>query len=235
VTSPESFFAPLPAPHHHEADPQPVYPDVPWQVPMNVVGVPIALRLGMAQSADTLVVLSHAVVFPRGLTLTVESWVRPGTELAEAGRSWEALRPRFGVLLDDGTKVGHDPSRAWTQTEDPVGPGGEVVPGLMQVDGSAGLLTTSTTWWLYPFPGGLTMDVVVAWPERGIAEAFTSVDLAPMHSAAMLAEPLWPLPAPPRESGWVTFGAPLGSTEPERTGGRVPGTDPADPGIPPSL
>ena len=192
VTS-DPFFAPLPEPHHPEEPVEPVYPDLPFQVPVNVVGVPVALRLGLAHAQDTVVVLSHAMVYHRGIALTVDSWVRPGTELDPRGRTWEAMRPRFGVVLDDGTKVGHDPQLAWSQAGD-VGPDGAVAPGLIQVGGADGLLTTSTTWWLYPFPGGPTMNLVVAWDERGIPETRTRVDLAPMHSAAALAEPLWPLP-----------------------------------------
>ncbi len=230
VSPSEPFFAPLPPPPERLQDAPPVYPDLPFQVPMNVVGVPVALRLGLARSRDTLVVLSHAVVYQRGITLTVESWVRPGTELPEAGRSWEALRPRFGVLLDDGTKVGHDPLLGWQLQAGEVDGDAGAAPGLVQVDGSSSLLTTSTTWWLYPFPTGPRLDLVVAWADRGIPESLTTLDLAPMHSSAVLAEPLWPLPAPPEDVGWAGDGRPMGSQHPPTRG---PGPDPADPGVPP--
>jgi len=226
VTPPEDFFAPLPpAPEHH--DEPPVYPDLPFQVPINVIGVPMALRLGLARTMDTLVVLSHAVVYHRGLTLTIDSWARPGTELDHRDHPWEALRPRFGVLLEDGTKVGHDPTTAWAQAPAPGGDG-VVAPGMVQVGGGDGLLTTSTTWWLYPFPDGLTLDLVVAWADRGIPETRTRLDLAPMHSAAALVEPLWPLPPAP---------APLGRDRLDEgrpsSGGAHPvvSLDPSDPGF----
>ncbi len=227
MTPPEPFFEPLPAPPEHLQDAPRVYPDLPFQVPMNMVGVPVALRLGLARGRDTLVVLSHVVVYQRGITLTVDSWVRPGTELSEAGRSWEALRPRFGVLLEDGTRVGHDPLLGWqAQAGELGGAAGPVAPGLVQVDGSSSLLTTSTTWWLYPFPSGLRLDLVVAWADRGIPESMTTLDLAPIHSSAVLAEPLWPLPEPPAQPGPIGDGRPMGTAP-------GPGTDPADPGVPP--
>ncbi len=243
MTSPAPFFAPLPAPRAPEGPEGPYYPDLAFQVPLNVVGVPVPLRLGLARTADTLVVLSHAVAYDRGLTLTVDTWVRPGTELSELDHTWEAQRPRFGVLLDDGTKVGHDPARPWGPSPDvtrtPPTPAagnppqravGE--PGIVQVSGSADTLTTSTTWWLYPVPAGAGLELVVAWDARGVPETFTRLLLGEIRAAAALAEPLWPLPQPPEgHHGWAGYGSPLGG---ERPDWHLGGTDPSDPGRPAS-
>ncbi len=233
MTSPEPFFAPLPAPHSPDERREPYYPDLPFQVPINVVGVPVALRLGLARTHDTLVVLCHTVVFDRGITLTVQTWVRPGTELVESDYTWEAQRPRFGVLLDDGTKVGHDPTRGWGVSPDQLEAGtpepGFAEPGIVQVDGSAGPLTTRTTWWLYPIPAGPSLELVVAWQARGIPETCTHLPLPEIQAAAVLAEPLWPVPRPPEgESfGWTSSRSPLGGQRPDWY---LSSTDPADPG-----
>ncbi len=237
MTPLEPFFAPLPDPRSPAESAEPYYPDLPFQVPMNVVGVPVALRLGLARTMDTLAVLSHAVVYDRGLTLTVQTWVRPGTELDDMSRPWEVLRPRFGVLLHDGTKVGHDPTRDWgagpdlPQAHRAEEAGPEVAPGIAQVDGSAGPLTTSTTWWLYPFPSGPSLELVLAWEARGMDETFTPLPLAELRAASAVAEPLWPIPGPPEGThvGWASFGNPLGSQRPDSY---LASTDPADPGYP---
>ena len=239
MTSPEPFFVPLPQPRTSDEPGEAYFPDLPFQVPVNVVGVPVALRLGLAQTPDTLVVLSHAVAYDRGITLVVDTWVRPGTELSETDYTWEAQRPRFGVLLENGTKVGHDPNRQWGVSPDEAelgdeqaGPAdGVVAPGIVQVNGSADTLTTSTTWWLYPFPAGLSLELVVAWQTRGVPETFTHLPLAEIQAAAVLAEPLWPLPAPPDGGyvGWASYGSPLGG-EPPRPDWYLGSTDPSDPG-----
>ena len=48
----EPFFEPLPAPATPEAPGERTYTDLPWQVPVNVVGVTVALRLGLARDHD---------------------------------------------------------------------------------------------------------------------------------------------------------------------------------------
>jgi hypothetical protein len=202
----EPFFLPAPRPED-EPEREPFYPDFAWMRPDNVVAADVPLGIELARTDETVLRLTRARAFGRGLQLEVEWWIRPGSERrADHSHGWEEDEwPRFGVQLGDGTRLGRE-FAAHGGGADPAEGG----PGLTQCGGSGGGLRGGQDWWLHPMPTE-DFEVVVAWPSRGIDEAWRRIELAPLRAARD--EVIWPMPPMPESEdgsgfGWFAY-APL--------------------------
>ena len=199
VTQP--FFEPLP-PSPAAEDQPPVYVQMPWQPPINVVPVSVGSTVVLARTDDTVVALTSLEAYRTGLAFTVQTWQRPGTEIVDDEWAWRNA-VRLGVLLEDGTKIGSTPEdlpadlNAVPET-----------PRIARLGGTGGGVHGSIQHWLYPLPTGERWAFVVEWLARGIPETRVSFDARPVHDAAAAsAGPLWELPTPPegREYGWFGY------------------------------
>lgn len=158
-----------------------------------------------------------------GFSYRIDAWLRPGTEPwivpyglgpddpyglgldDPSGR--DVSRPRTGWLLDGVTKIGASPSDGLEIGEDPFAAGDPRHPRLVG-GGSFGGIRIEASGWVYPLPHGTTLELVVAWPHRGIPESYTPVDLGEIRAAAARSEILWKLPPPPTgngEYGWFGY------------------------------
>lgn len=197
----EPFFEPLPEPQRVE-DQGPVYVQMPWQPPVNVVPVSVGGTVELARTDDTVVALTSLEAYRTGLAFTVQTWQRPGTELADDEWAWRNA-VRLGVLLEDGTKIGATPEDLPADLN-----AAPETPRIARLGGTGGGIHSSIQHWLYPFPTGERWIFVVAWPARGIPETRVALDARPVHEAAAASTgELWELPKPPegREYGWFGY------------------------------
>jgi len=197
----EPFFEPLPEPQRAEDQP-PVYVQMLWQPPVNVVPVSVGGTVELARTDDTVVALTGLEAYRAGLAFTVHTWQRPGTELLDDQWGWRSAL-RIGVLLEDGTKIGAAredlPADLNTVPE---------TPRIAGLSGTAGGIHGSMQHWLYPLPAGERWTFVVEWLARGLPETRTAFDPRPVHKAAAASTgELWELPKPPQgtEYGWFGY------------------------------
>jgi hypothetical protein len=205
----EPFFDPLPAPEPLTEQPR-VYPQLPWDRPLNVVPIPVPVSVELARTDDTVVRLHGFDVYPSGIAYEVRVWLRPGTEPRPDPGMYDpwSESPRVGWLLEDGTKVGArapGPYADDTQSDAPFHING--------IGGESGDLRAAYGHWLYPVPPGDRWVAVVEWRARGIPETQVEVDVRGIHEAAdaaAAAGPLWHLPPVPDEAeyGWFAYGPP---------------------------
>ena len=207
-----SFFPPVPeAPTLDEVD------DSGDLVGHRWAGPPRRHRAGVAafsvlagRSGTTAVLLEGARCFASGVELTMVVELRELSRRARGrvfddlsvsygrGQLAMALPPgglRWGLALADGRRVTTLDDGGWASMPDdadpetwvPDRPVLEPLGGRPSVEGS--------TWrrrvWLWPLPPPGPLQVVAAWPDRGIAETSTTVDATPLVEAAAHAEPLW--------------------------------------------
>jgi hypothetical protein len=197
----EPFFEPLPEPQRVE-DQEQVYVQMPWQPPNNVVPVSVGGTVELARTDDTVVALTSLEAYPTGLAFTVQTWQRPGTELAADEWAWRNA-VRLGVLLEDGTKVGATPEDLPADLNATPEP-----PRLARLGGTGGGIHSSIQHWLYPLPTGERWTFVAEWLARGLPETRVAFDARPVHEAAAAsAGPRWELPTPPdgAEYGWFGY------------------------------
>lgn len=196
----EPFFEPLPAPQQ-AADQPPVYVQLPWQPPLNVVPVSVGGTAALARTDDTVVALTRLEAYPTGLAFAVQTWLRPGTEFGDDEWAWRSA-VRIGVLLEDGTKIGAAPE----ELPDDLTTVPET-PRIAVLGGTGGGIHGSRDHWLYPLPRGEQWTFVVEWLARGIPETRVAFDARPVHAAtAASAGPLWELPTPPEGTQYGWFG-----------------------------
>jgi hypothetical protein len=212
-----SFFELPPPP---EREPLEERPQPEWSgPPENVLGVGVPIRIVLARTYDTAVLLDHVTAYPTGLRFDVTVSVRkfPDEEFQDlfhdirmwrhgrARRAAEGLPPellRFGVLLADGGKA-TSLGEFW-----PVGAQGAEAPTgpiLMEQGGGGGGRQYTFGYWLWPLPPPGPLTFVVEWPARGIEETRVEVDAEPIREAASRTETLW---SPETESGsWTEYGS----------------------------
>jgi hypothetical protein len=196
----EPFFEPLPEPQRE--DQAPVYVQMPWQPPINVVPVSVGDTVVLARTHDTVAALCGLEVYPTGLALTVHTWQRPGTEHRDADHWWHELR--IGLLLEDGTKIGAVADEGLPDDINAV----PATPRLTGLGGSGGGIHQSGQHWLYPIPSGNRWTFVIEWLARGIPETRVTFDARHVHEAAAASSgELWDLPKPPEgtEYGWFGY------------------------------
>lgn len=197
----EPFFEPWLEPEDDEAN-EARDLDLPWVPPVHVAGVVVPVATDVHHGADTVVRVTHVVVYRRGLEVHVGAWLRPGTRrsLTSARDLWQEQEPRVGFRLADGTRLGHRPPHGPTSPDLD-----EPTIGLAHTGGSGGGLSSSSSWWLHPLPAGDTLDVVTQWQRQGVPESSVRLDLAALRRAAEHEDVLWDPPPPPEEGflGWA--------------------------------
>jgi hypothetical protein len=198
----EPFFEPLPEPQRVQDQPR-VYVQLPWQPPVNVVPVSVGGTVELGRTGDTVVAMAALEVYPAGVAFTVHTWQRPGTEPQDEPHWAPHDRPRIGILLEDGTKIGasrDEPPQDLNSVPE--------VPRLLELSGTGGGIHEVMQWWLYPLPVSAHWSFVLEWLARGIPETRVAFDAGPLHAAAAAsAGPLWELPTPPEgaEYGWFGY------------------------------
>ncbi|MBD8729507.1 hypothetical protein [Frigoribacterium sp. CFBP 13707] len=98
---------------------------------------------------------------------------------------------RFGVVLDDSTKVVADVGDAFH--DDPAkAPTGPLLT-LTELGGSGddSYFTTSARLWLWPVPPDGRLELVLSWPEFDVSEARHTFDDHAYSVAARQARPIW--------------------------------------------
>lgn len=201
------FFEEL-EPEAPAGPPPPQYLAFPFQPPQNALPGPLPWVLEVARTTDTVLIVSGFAVFATGFEYQLNGWLRPGSEPAIEPYGLGPAGPRTGWLLDGVTKIGSRPEHG-PVGEDPFAPGDPERPRLVGGSGSSGGIQLSASGWVYPLPLGTTLELVVAWPERGIPETFTPIDLAELRSAAARSDVLWELPPPQTDEsggfGWFAY------------------------------
>ncbi|WP_448638193.1 hypothetical protein [Geodermatophilus sp. URMC 63] len=186
----------------------PVWAGPPWHVRPGIA--PLSLEIGRSDS--TVVLLEGARARPDGVVVRLvvavretgrEARRRVFTELDVThgrGRLDLCLPPgglRRGVQYADGRRVttlDDPPSEALPDGADPGSwtPDGPVLEGVGRPVSWGG--TWSRDVWPWPLPPPGPVRVVCSWPDRGVAEAGTTTDSAPLRAATSAAVPLWPAP-----------------------------------------
>jgi hypothetical protein len=180
-------------------------------------GPPRGHRAGLAafsvlagRSDTTAVLLEGARCFPSGVELTMVVEIREASRRARKrvfddlqvthgrGQLALALPPgglRWGLGLADGRRVTTLDEDGWVSRPDDADPetwvpDHPVLQPLGYRDNVEG-----STWrrrvWLWPLPPHGPLQVVAAWPDRGITETSTTVDATPLVDAAARSRPLW--------------------------------------------
>ncbi|NIJ04763.1 hypothetical protein [Frigoribacterium faeni] len=162
----------------------------------------------LARTDEVAVAVTGVAVHPSGVSFEIESVLR---NPQQGRRAWAALvdrfeggrfRPgladasdglRFGVELADGATAIAGPGHFFDgdHTEAPVGP----VLSLAPHGGSGDdrIMTATSTLWLWPLPADGPIDLVIVWPEFGIAETRHRFDHLELDAAARRARPYWEL------------------------------------------
>jgi hypothetical protein len=197
------FFEPWPDPEVDDGYDNPDI-DLPWMPPVHVAGVVVPVAAEAYRGDDAVVRVTHVVAFQRGLEVHVETRLRPGTRrpVAPFDDTWRAQEPRIGILLADGTRLGHRPPHG------PPAPDLEsTTASLTQLQGHGGGLHFSSGWWLSPFPVGDALQVVVEWEHQGVPESSVRVELGTLREAAARETVLWDPPPEPEEGyfGWAGY------------------------------
>ncbi|HEX6763636.1 MAG TPA: hypothetical protein VF094_12640 [Gaiellaceae bacterium] len=186
-----SFFEPPPPPPE---PPEPVAAP-PWHGPPgNELGVAVPIRYVLVRTDELAILLDGLVAFSTGVELEVTVKSRNRQESHEFHRLREDVH--VGFRFADGRKATSLGHRAWDEERpDPL---------LMQRGGSGSDRELRQRYWLWPLPPPGPLQAVVAWPERGIAEAEVEVDGAAILEAAARVDTLWPNDGEPSSGGWTS-------------------------------
>ncbi|MFE0470068.1 ankyrin repeat domain-containing protein [Streptomyces sp. NPDC058947] len=170
----------------------------------------------------TKVVLTGWSVWPQAATLHLAVFRRARQDGAAGGRQ-SGLR--VGLLFSDGRRVTSldgtvDRRVEFTDSQGQVTVGyTPQAVGLIPLDpglqpSRRSLFKTDVDLYLAELPPAGEAQLVVEWPDEGIAETRTSVDVAALHAASARALEVWPSLEPPDPSqqpetfGYVEMGGP---------------------------
>jgi hypothetical protein len=174
--------------------------------PVNSLPSRIGVSSVLATTDDIAVTATGLSVHASGLQIDVQWLLR---NRHQSRRDWSTLMDRFGggrwgngavdparsirfgVVLDDGTKVVADVGDAFH--DDPAkAPTGPLLT-LTEQGGSGddSYFTTSARLWLWPVPPDGQLELVMTWPEFDVSEARHTFDGHAYSVAARQARPLW--------------------------------------------
>ncbi|OXS37286.1 ankyrin repeat domain-containing protein [Streptomyces sp. XY006] len=170
----------------------------------------------------TKVVLTGWSVWPQAATLHLAVFRRARQDSAAGGRQ-SGLR--VGLLFSDGRRVTSldgtvDRRVEFTDSQGQVTVGSTPqAVGLIPLDpglqpSRRSLFKTDVDLYLAELPPAGEAQLVMEWPDEGIAETRTSVDVAALHAASARALEVWPSLEPPDPSqqpetfGYVEMGGP---------------------------
>lgn len=154
--------------------------------------MPLPLAEVVAIGDDVAVVVSGLEVYSSGFTMTVRGVRHPEApghdddlhaDMAGAPGSSSARRLRVGLRYADGrVAVGDGPPEQ-------IDGGPSAV--LHALGGSGTSDGMEQRYWAWPVPEDGDVDLVVAWPARGIAETVLTVPGAALRDAAGDVRPVW--------------------------------------------
>jgi hypothetical protein len=188
-----SFFADVPEP---EPGPKPFAYRMPdWHGPRdNMLGVAVAVEALLVNTGEIAVAVGGVTAFPTGVSLSFLVFTREASLI-----EMPADEPRFGVGFADGRKattLSWPSARPWDPPPDE--------PVLARRSGGGGGFSYRHGLWLWPLPPDGPLELVCAWPAKGLEEARATVDAGPIRAAAARAIELWPdeRPLPDADSEW---------------------------------
>jgi hypothetical protein len=174
--------------------------------PSTVLGAPVALSGVVYRSEHAFVGLRFVTAYPTGVIFGLQIAVRRGDWSRER---WNECEQQFwghavggsrgdavndvmiGVELANGRRTATTTRfRRWPirdETPDP--------PQLIDHGGSGSgggrIKTSQRSIWLWPFPDGDSLDLVLAWPALDMPETRYTVDVRQLRTAAAAALPYW--------------------------------------------
>jgi hypothetical protein len=145
---------------------------------------PIALIV--AHDGDAAVTISRIAVFPGGFEFDVTAVLRsePADHGLMASISHGPAAMQVGVRYASGARGAFTPGRPGERH------GGDV--RLFPHGGHGSGTVFRQTFWASPLPPPGPVDFVVAWPARGLEEAFTTIEGQQIIDAGERAVQLWP-------------------------------------------
>lgn len=187
-------------PSEHHMTPEWVAPPVDW-LPSR-----IGVSTVMATTDDVAVTITGLSVYASGLQIDLQWLLR---NRRQDRRDWATLMDRFGggrwghgavdparsirfgVVLDDGTKVVADVGDAFP--DDPTKAPTEPALTLAEQGGSGdeSYFTTSARLWLWPVPPDGRLELVLSWPEFDIPETRHTFEDHAYSVAARQAQSIW--------------------------------------------
>lgn len=205
-----SFFPPLREPDPELPRPR-HYPVWPGQQPQNWLPGALGWSVELARTQDTAVWLTDAFAYPQGMTFTVRTLQRPGTE-ADEPRHWRQQQSpgtalRVGVMAADGRRALAEDERLPSPESAAQDPS---ALHLSPHEGGGDSLSFRQVYWLWPLPPAGPLRIYCEWRDRGVPETGVELDAGEAVAAASRAVELWPMPQPPEgeESGggWWMYG-----------------------------
>jgi len=195
------FDRPEPAGADEDVDPDDPMEDLepgPW-----IAGV-VGVDLLVAQSDEAVVLINRLAVFPDGVDLWVESYVRRGVRRGRRARRFEHPMMlhdlddprgpvpdaflRFGVSWPDGKRATNLEQR-WTGDWEDLP---EETYGLEPRGGGGSDRRYEQQYWLWPIPATGELSFVVEWPAYNIPETVKTIDAQLLLEAAERAHSVWP-------------------------------------------
>ena len=170
----------------------------------------MALSVELGRSESTAVLLEGARAYDAGVVLRVVVVLRDTVSFAARRRlfgqldithgrgnlhlSLPAGGLRWGFEFSDGRRVTTLDDSPWVELPDGVDlatwdPGHPVLEVMSRPAVFA--QSWSREVWLWPLPPAGPLRAVCAWPDQEISETSTTVDTAPLRTAADHATPLW--------------------------------------------
>jgi hypothetical protein len=185
-----SFFPPdpdVPEPQEDQS-PTPAW----WAAPEDEIPVIVPIAEVLASLEHLAIAVVGAFVYRDGVELRIERRLRrqglPPAEWGElcqvfmdhpthGGRQARPGRLRFGVILSDGSRV-FDSSQFFPGHDPRIPPDRHTLT-RRHGGGSGGSsnYTASDSLWLWPRPDPAALELVIEWPELGVPERRTALNL----------------------------------------------------------
>jgi hypothetical protein len=166
----------------------------PWNGPsLDWIGGWIPWNFTVGYSTDALLVIREAEVYPEGILCSFHARLRSDAfEHKDAPNS----RPKYpGLAINGGLRLsaqmadGRRTSALGRASRDDDGAPSE--PVLRMQGGSGSLLEYKIRMWLWPLPPPGLLTWSVAWPQCGVQETDTVIEISDINVIASQAHPIW--------------------------------------------
>jgi hypothetical protein len=170
--------------------------------PRDWVGGVIPVELIVGQTEKAAVYLAAMVVYPTGVSMTIEAITREWTDFTvfdiarPGGSEPDAERLRLGIAYSDGrkaTRLGGVPGATAyagvAAAEDPPDPERDLL--MMPGGGGASGRHSHQDYWVWPLPPPGPVTFVCEWAALEIAESAVELDGSLIREAAERARSVW--------------------------------------------